>query len=485
MANWLRVILPRTMPKDRHKGRAFGDWRSPQRSSTAYVRCVLHGLQFMLRSRGLTSLQCKRVMLALRVSFVLMIKHDMDYVFPDDNGQRVCDMACSQLSFSTVKLAHKLENEIKNIQKGLPSKEQVLTAIELNTARLLVEEVRAKLEACTNKAIEMPPHLELSRKNGAKDNERKAVTDPSTKVNDEYTQYMHSLAWEDETNVPDPGQAVFLRKYQAIDLLQIPQKATTRTEAVRALRLCDRLCSLMENQSHCVKNDKFLILALLEHVLTQVVPVPKPRNVGGLKNLAGVDKLKKRMERRKRREARKAKKKAEQDKQRKEAAQKAKAGKQGVAGDPADVKQAAEAAGSKKLKRKKPTKKDKGKEEEKSSSKENDDNEDADEAAEPEDMEEEEPEEKKEKAEGDNEDGYGWEQPDFKAGQKIEDDITMEHCIWDEPITYHLQVELLLTLQRLCEHFAAAVGSIQMSRALDALCLVVPSVRPAVPWRVQ
>jgi hypothetical protein len=61
---------------------------------------------------------------------------------------------------------------------------------------------------------------------------------------------------------------------------QIPQKAKTRDEAIIAIRTCDRLCTLVENQSHCVKNGKFLILTMIEHVFTQVVPVPRPRGVG-------------------------------------------------------------------------------------------------------------------------------------------------------------------------------------------------------------
>ena len=41
-----------------------------------------------------------------------------------------------------------------------------------------------------------------------------------------------------------------------------------------AIRICDRLCTLIENQSHCVKKYKFLILSIIEHVFNQVVPVP-------------------------------------------------------------------------------------------------------------------------------------------------------------------------------------------------------------------
>ena len=34
--------------------------------------------------------------------------------------------------------------------------------------------------------------------------------------------------------------------------------------------MCDKICTLLENQTHCIKNDKFLIAALIEHVFTQV-----------------------------------------------------------------------------------------------------------------------------------------------------------------------------------------------------------------------
>jgi hypothetical protein len=92
-------------------------------------------------------------------------------------------------------------------------------------------------------------------------------------------QFQDMLVWDIENSTPDAGQAVTLRKYIPVDLLQIPQKATTRDEAVTAIRMCDRLSTLIENQSHCIKNDKFLIAGLIEHVFTQVIPVPKPRGI--------------------------------------------------------------------------------------------------------------------------------------------------------------------------------------------------------------
>jgi hypothetical protein len=41
--------------------------------------------------------------------------------------------------------------------------------------------------------------------------------------------------------------------------------------------MCERLCNLISWQHHCIKNDKFLICAVIEHIFVQVVPMPKPR----------------------------------------------------------------------------------------------------------------------------------------------------------------------------------------------------------------
>jgi hypothetical protein len=76
-----------------------------------------------------------------------------------------------------------------------------------------------------------------------------------------------------------PGQDIALRKYVPVDCLQMPERVSTRDEAVRAIRLCERLCTLLDNQPHCIKNDRYLIAALIQHTFTQLVPIPKPRAV--------------------------------------------------------------------------------------------------------------------------------------------------------------------------------------------------------------
>jgi hypothetical protein len=168
------------------------------------------------------------------------------------------------------------------------------TGVVLAAVHALVEDVSAMLAFCEEEDGDLPPQLDLT---GAKETAAKeAESDPSgttsasapatatATVSDPtpdpaYMQFRDMLLWDVEANTPDAGQAVTLRPYIPVDFLQIPQKASTRDEAVTAIRVCDRLCTLVENQAHCIKNDQFLVAALIEHVFTQVVPVPKPRGV--------------------------------------------------------------------------------------------------------------------------------------------------------------------------------------------------------------
>eukprot|EP00965_Chrysotila_dentata_P120423 3982014-Pleurochrysis_carterae.AAC.4 len=48
------------------------------------------------------------------------------------------------------------------------------------------------------------------------------------------------------------------------------------SQAVAALRHCDRLCTLMAVQSHCVKNTAFLKFSIIQHTFTQLLPMPRP-----------------------------------------------------------------------------------------------------------------------------------------------------------------------------------------------------------------
>ena len=54
------------------------------------------------------------------------------------------------------------------------------------------------------------------------------------------------------------------------------------------------------------------------------------------------------------------------------------------------------------------------------------------------------------------------------------------NCIWRTPMLYDEQLGLLLLLQRICEHFAASVLSLDHTRSIDGVRMVVPACIAAV-----
>lgn len=494
----------------------IGDWNSPQRSSTSYVRTLLHALRYMMASRGMSKALCKQVVFALRAQLVKMMDNDLQFVHPDDNGQRVCEMACSQLSYSACKLVNTYFDDGGEVATVL-----------LEEVKRLTDSVSAKLAACQDVEVELPPQLDLrdrvdaapsssdnaaaaaaAAKGGEEEAEAIRPEDKSGEVveltikhgpsgstklamhttslvahlllrverelgvlaheqkliymgrllhanpsltllecglqsgaaiqlmetnatapskppaaagaqqqetarermrkiraalrTDDVnapamqTQFMDSLAWDAEQQEPNPGAAISLRKYVPIDVLQMPSRVSTRAEAVAAIRLCDRLATLLDNQPHCVKNDRFLISSLITYTFTQLVPVPKPRAVpvvhtGGERDPA------QRLERRRQRQQAKR-----ELKQKPLAAGAAATATAPIVSVPSDQHQ----------------------------------------------------------------------QPDFAKGTQFEQEMLKETCMWDQDIKYELQVELLLVLQRVVEHFVASVFSIQQDRPFDGVSIV-------------
>lgn len=406
----------------------FGLWRAPQRSNTAHVRCVFEVVYFMLRKRKLSELQANQVHLCLLIELVLMMQNDLNFMLPDDNGVRICALSLKELSRSAVKIVDQADamgfSQLKNEHSSSDEQKSgdgIDVAMILNEVHSLVQSIDETLTLCKHDEFDLPPALDLS--------------EPQTKDSNDLalTQFADALSWDVPLAEPDPGQAVNLRKYIPVDLLQIPKRAFTREQAVTAIRICDRMCTLVENQSHCIKNDKFIILSVIEHVFTQVVPLPKPRGI----NISDAELY------RSSRSARRAESKKLEEENR-VAEKKAKA-------DEKAKLQSENSKGSK-AKSKRSVNSGVNAEDNATSSKK-----------------------KVTKYIGADEI-----LPDFDEGKLLEKFITEQPCIWDQPISYELQVELLLTIQRLIEHFAAAAMSIQQSRPSDAVCIIVPGCMCAI-----
>eukprot|EP00957_Ditylum_brightwellii_P201357 15325273-Ditylum_brightwellii.AAC.1 len=210
-------------------------------------------------------------------------------VHPCENGLRICGIAVAELSREVLNFAE--ENGTENADKLPTSPEGVTGAspidVWLEHTQKLTSDVLESLSAIEDKEVDLPSKLDLSQTSQTDDVDadsgpNQADVIPFSNLNDNpdpaLVQFRDSLAWEVNPNTPDPGQKVDLQKYVPIDMLQIPKCCLTRNDCVIALRHANRLCDLLDDQDHCIKNNKMMIASLLEHLFTHVVPVPKPRN---------------------------------------------------------------------------------------------------------------------------------------------------------------------------------------------------------------
>ena len=434
-----------------HSGRGlpgFGPWRTPQRAKTQYVRCLYHAIHFILRRRrGVSPLRCKQVGLALRLQMVEMLRNDLNYLHPDENGHKVCLMAFRQLSYRTVKIADALsmEDKLTNVQKvslQIESCSICLDAMDggdtphiitlacshsfhrecldelvnsgsrncplcrtdlagAGSVEEMVDKVKNLLESCQTELQHTidghdsaPAALDLDKRDAA--------------------WVGNALAYEVEDSDPNPGQVVPLQKFVAVDLLAIPQVVHSRNEAVSVLRVCDKLCTLLDNQQHTVKNTKHLTLSLIEHVFVHVLPIPKPRLDPNAENAEASRIAARSLRRREKEDAKKREIASKREEFRK------------LKGNKSSRKSVDDLSDTK--------------------------------AAEQE-------EEKARRL---------LEKLELFPGTATERIVCSQPCIWDEEISYELQVELLLVLQRLMEHFSSAVLAMQPSRSLDAVRVIVP-----------
>lgn len=73
------------------------------------------------------------------------------------------------------------------------------------------------------------------------------------------------------------GAAGDTSTYVPVNFLRMPQTVTNIAQAVRSMRLCDELCSLIHSQRESVKNAAILRACLIEHVFIHLVPLPLPQ----------------------------------------------------------------------------------------------------------------------------------------------------------------------------------------------------------------
>ena len=112
------------------------DWRSPQRASTAYFKCIADSCKYLLRRRGVRPSQCKLVTFMLRLQLLQMLDNDLQFVSGvSDSDRRVAQMACRQVAYHALKI-HRAANRGAGAEAAAGQQEQAAAAPSLSTQQL-------------------------------------------------------------------------------------------------------------------------------------------------------------------------------------------------------------------------------------------------------------------------------------------------------------------------------------------------------------
>ena len=94
----------------------IGPWRNPQRSDTAYVRCLFEAVHFLLTTdpdKNMSTFKAEQVILAVQAELIDMVSNDLSYIHPEDSDQQACEIAIRTFSHSVVRLSEDYAGVIK------------------------------------------------------------------------------------------------------------------------------------------------------------------------------------------------------------------------------------------------------------------------------------------------------------------------------------------------------------------------------------
>jgi hypothetical protein len=259
------------------------EYRSPQQSNTSYVRAMMESINYILKRHQLNKLKIQQLIFVIETQYIDFISHDMQFMRAIDHSERkIILLCCDEYSRKSSQLGRE-SGEGRSGSEG-ESEDGLLSCSQLKTILKLVQEIKMKLEQipCSEGSETNDQPLVHLDGDEARGNSDLANTRQQKKILCEQNSLTILPLFDRLRRVDDvnglAGPPIVLPQYVPIDLLQIPIKVQSLSDVIEAIRYCDRLCTLISVQQHCVKNRNFLKLSLIEQTFLKVLPCPRPRN---------------------------------------------------------------------------------------------------------------------------------------------------------------------------------------------------------------
>ncbi|KAK3264258.1 hypothetical protein CYMTET_26993 [Cymbomonas tetramitiformis] len=255
--------------------RRYAHWeRAPLAGDISRVRCVVGAARFLLRCAGLGAAGAGRCLARAQWALLELANRDLRHcvssapavIHPAEArlvemaAQRVCSMMAHQAEVDTEALPGGSQRPAPGTASARRGGQAVLVR-SLETIRALAEEVNDTAMALSETAgVAHHPHgvhLAESIPGGAM-----------------WPLFGRLLPVDVEALA---GAAAPPPLVRPVNLALIPDTVVaTVSDAATVMRHAERLCTLLANQAHLMRNSILLRLALLHHVFLAVVPLPLP-----------------------------------------------------------------------------------------------------------------------------------------------------------------------------------------------------------------
>ena len=227
--------------------------------------CSIESCQFLLRRKNFSP---NKVGL-----LAVLIEWQMCQYMLDDIGQlthltsndsRLFTLACQHLARSAATQAQKPGGG-------------GFTADLLRKVQAFIESVHTKLGSMTKHSIMYQGQIELKDPREQAKQERSGASDDGLLCKWQALPLFDRFVRAESVEAL-AGPAEIVPMFRPIQFTHVPEMCESIDDVMLALRKCDHLCTLLSYQTETIKNTYMLRVAMIQHVFTQVIPIPMPIN---------------------------------------------------------------------------------------------------------------------------------------------------------------------------------------------------------------
>lgn len=225
------------------------DWRTPDNLANI-LRPLSEAFHHIVRRKGASRQVAKHTTFLVRERLMEYIANDvLGQTALEKSDRRLINIVCEEVAHAAAKLGGSGQ----------------LTAERLRAVKQKIDDLRDRMAGLpmqdANTSVNPPPlHLE----------------DKGERPHSFSQHGLFDRLHRDEDVDGFAGNVAPRQSYVPVDLLRMPTRCDTFDDVLRALRYCDHQCLLLNQQATFVVNRDHLILSLITHTFTEVVPMPRP-----------------------------------------------------------------------------------------------------------------------------------------------------------------------------------------------------------------